>query len=98
MYKRQGYGKIMKTWKFGFMGAFYENTFPDIPKEERPFHLIRRSAQLGCRCVDFNVEFDTSEDGLKRLKECSLENDVDCLLYTSKMGAASERLLLLINV
>ncbi len=79
-----GYEKIMKTWKLGFMGVFYENTFLDIPKEERPFHLIRRSAELGCRCVDFNVEFDAGEDGLKRLRECSLENDVELELRTPK--------------
>lgn len=77
-----GYEKIMKTWKLGVMGAFYENTFPDISDEERPFHLIRRLAQLGCRCVDFNLPFDTSESGLKKLRECAEENDVELELRT----------------
>ena len=77
-----GYEKIMKTWKLGFMGVFYENTFNDIPEEDRPFHLIRRSAELGCRCVDFNVDFDKSPEGLRKLQECSLENDVEIELRT----------------
>lgn len=77
-----GYEKIMKTWKLGFMGVFYENTFLDIPAEERPFHLIRRGAELGCRAMDFNVEFDTSEEGLARLRECCIENDMELELRT----------------
>lgn len=79
-----GYEKIMKTWKLGVMGAFYENTFLEVEPEERPFHLIRRSAELGCRCVDFNLPFDTGEDGLKRLRECALEHDVELELRTPR--------------
>ena len=60
-----GYEKIMKTWKLGFMGVFYENTYEDIPREERPFHLIRRGAELGCRAMDFNVPFDTDKETLE---------------------------------
>ena len=79
-----GYEKIMKTWKLGFMGVFYENTYEDIPAEERPFHLLRRGAELGCQAMDFNVEFKTDPETLDKIRACCLENDMELELRTPR--------------
>lgn len=68
--------EVRKTMKIGVVGAFYPVP-PEIDEDHETEWLIKRSAEMGCKCLHLSTKFNEDDDSLKRLRELTETYDVE---------------------